>query len=51
MNTLVAIGTCSSVISEMSVFLACFALNAILLDMSITLTLEAVYVSGVDFPR
>ena len=51
MNTLVAIGTCSTVISEMTVFLACFALNAILLDMSITLTLEAIYVSGVDFPR
>jgi hypothetical protein len=44
MNTLVAIGTCSTVISEMTVFLACFALNAILLDISITLTLEAIYI-------
>ncbi len=51
MNTLVAIGTCSTVILEMTVFLACFVLNAILLDMSITLALEAIYVSGVDFPR
>ena len=51
MNTLVAIGTCSTVFSEMSEFLAYFALYAVLLDMSITLTLEAIYVSGVDFPR
>ena len=51
MNALVAIGTCSTVFSEMTVLLTCYALNAILLDMSIALTLEAVYVSGVDFPR
>jgi hypothetical protein len=31
-----------SVISKMKIILACFALNAILLDMAITLSIEAV---------
>ncbi len=44
MNALVIIGTCSTVISKMTVLLTCFALIAILLDMTITLTLEAIYV-------
>jgi hypothetical protein len=47
MNTFMTIGTCATVISTMTVLFACFALNVIILDMSISLTLEAENVTGV----
>ena len=50
MNTFMTIGTCATVISTMTILFACFALNAILLDMSISLTLEAENVTGVYLP-